>query len=229
MRRLLVVAVLSVALTGCAAEASAPPSPTITKVQAPVTINGAPFPDKVEVVSVDGHAYIPVTVVPALTGRQFLWDGSAMRVSTAPLSPTRPGVLSRSSRWTAKITQALDILEKKFPEHYRALCENTAEIAPLAADIEPSNLGGFADTTANIIFVSSRATSVPDATVVATLAHEAQHLLNYHTRPDLVNDRREDERSAYRVTVAVLKALGAPAEEIRDAEKWAIDPPADAD
>lgn len=229
MKRWLIVMVLSVALAGCSAEAAAPPSPTITKAQAPVTINGAPFPDKVEVVEIDGRAYVPLAVVPSLADRAITWDGQHLAVSTAPLHAERPEIVSYSQKWREKIWSSLDLLERKAPDDYKTVIEHVAGIMPLAGDIEPDVLVGLANGDTNTIFVSSHALNVSDGEVASVIAHEAVHLKNAHTRPDLIANPKENERSAYQADVRVLKAVGAAAELIADAEKRVADPPTASD
>ncbi|MHB9144738.1 MAG: hypothetical protein ACYC5Y_05305 [Symbiobacteriia bacterium] len=222
-----VLLTLTLALSGCATTVAAggsDSSPGANESTAPkrvavqFRVNGDVTASGVDAYVADGQLYVPIGKVGYTTDRFVKWDKEKGEVVIQHQpSVGRMPALAGSAAATDKIKAALELLQQKDPEDYQAVLGNVQLIVP----------GKYNEAfpEANTVALSLDAPGDSVVWVASRLAHEAEHLRIAHTDPVLWKNAKENEGSAFRVSLEALKRLGGSAAEIAQEEKWVQDPP----
>jgi hypothetical protein len=158
------------------------------------------------VVIIDGVSYAPIRAVADIFEATTDWDGATGTISIAKKGLERP-LINGDAEFTAKINEALDILEQGDFPHYVMVCENINDIATIN-----TNPTGLEDALAFHVAGSIRATPIllndskryTPMFLSGVLVHEATHAVNWQY------DRELSEKESYAHELAVFKLLDAP-------------------
>lgn len=211
-------------LSGCTAVAGASsdvPSTPPTQIAGAIVVNGERTPTVL--LEHNGMIYAPVTALQDDKNRQYVWDESRKRlmVFTRPSTTEEPYV-DGPLGFEDKIGKAIALLRERAPEHYQTLVENAQLVLAITAKGDKEAANAYYRT--NVIGLSDIVTNQSIPLVAAVIAHEAEHLKNYHERPDLFSNNKENERSAYQASLDTLERVGGTKEQIEAERKKVEDP-----
>ena len=167
---------------------------------------------------VNDELYVPLKALGRAANRRVSYTDGTVTVFRSPAAAGRPLVDPVKATYYTKISDAMDLLQAKAPEHYKKLTEYVETILP--------GLDNATLPEVNVVTVSLTDLDKGTVTWIAgTLAHEAEHLRIYHTDRALYANAKENERPAYEANLDALRLVGADQREIDWTLKALKDPP----